>query len=112
MLFYLREQLLAAVMSSFCVDSMVRGYHIYHDIRSTSLNEELVCTREPDNFPDPFAMAVVFFEVIVGHIPRKISSVCMRCFFDTEAPSSAKSLVVGTTQRTRSFVHTNLPKRS
>ena len=66
----------AAVMSSFSIESMVRGYHVYSDIWSASLDEELVCAREPDNYSDPFAVAVVRSEVTVGHIPRKISSVC------------------------------------
>ena len=65
-------------MSSFSIKSMVRGYHAYCDIWSASLDEELVCAREPDNYSarDPFAVAVVRSEVTVGHIPRKISSVC------------------------------------
>ena len=59
-----------------CVESMVCGYHIYRDIWSASLDEELVCEGERDNFHDPFAMAVVHSEVTFGYIPRKISSVC------------------------------------
>ena len=73
---YLREQLRAAVMSSFSVESMVCEYHVYCNIWSALLDKELVCAREPDNFNDPFAVAVVHSEVTVGHIPRKISSMC------------------------------------
>ena len=54
----------------------MRGYHIYKDIWEASVGEELPCQRESGNRADPFAVAVVKSGVTVGHIPRKISSVC------------------------------------
>ena len=63
-------------MERFCVESCVRGYHIYKDIWEASIGEELPCQRESGNRADPFAVAVVRSGVTVGHIPRKISSVC------------------------------------
>ena len=65
---------------------MVRGYHVYRDIWSASLDEELVCAREPDNYSDLFAVAAVRSEVTVGHIPGRFLR-CVRRFFDAEAPS-------------------------
>ena len=62
-------------MSSFPIKSMVCGYHVYRDIWSASLDEELVCAGEPDNYSDPFTVAVAHSEVTVGLIPRKISLV-------------------------------------
>ena len=37
---------------------------------------ELPCQREDGNKADSFAVAVVRGEAIVGHVPKKISSVC------------------------------------
>lgn len=59
--------------SCFTVEAMVRGYHVYKDIWEAALDEELPCQKEPLNIVDPFAVAV---SQIVGHVPRKISSVC------------------------------------
>ena len=45
--------------SSFSVEAMVRGYHIYRDVRTAEVNEELRCQREPFNASDPFTVTVV-----------------------------------------------------
>ena len=63
-------------MERFSIESCVRGYHVYKDIWEASIGEELPCKRENGNRADPFAVAVVKNRVTVGHIPRKISSVC------------------------------------
>ena len=63
-------------MESFSIDSCVRGYHVYNDIWEASVGEELSCQCEDGNSADPFAVAIKRSGVIVGHIPRKISSVC------------------------------------
>ena len=55
----------------------MRGYHVYKDIWATVVGEELPCQRKDGNRVDPFTVAVVRGEAIVGHIPpKKISSVC------------------------------------
>ena len=54
----------------------MRGYHVYQGIWDADLGEQLPCQREPINSKDPFAVAVVKSHVTVGHIPRKISSIC------------------------------------
>ena len=54
----------------------MRGYHAYQGIWDADLGEQLPCQREPMNTKDPFAVAVVKSQVTVGHIPRKISSIC------------------------------------
>ena len=63
-------------MERFSVESCVRGYHVYKDIWIACVGEELPCQRENGNPTDPFAVAVVKSVLTVGHIPRKISSVC------------------------------------
>ena len=61
--------------AKFTVDATVRGYHIYHDVRD-AVGEQLLCERELSNYHDPFAVAIVKSLVTVGHVPRKISSIC------------------------------------
>ena len=63
-------------MERFSVESCVRGYHVYKDIWIACVGEELPCQRENGNPTDPFAVAVVKSGLTVGHILRKISSVC------------------------------------
>ena len=60
----------------FAILSAVRGYHVYHDIWYTLIEEKLLCQREADNYADPFAVAVVKSGNVVGHAPRKISTLC------------------------------------
>ena len=51
--------------SSFCVEAMIRGYHVYEDIWSAVVGEELPCKRERTNTADPFAVSVVKEETTV-----------------------------------------------
>lgn len=62
--------------ASFSIEAMVRGYHAYKDIWTAVHGEELLCQREDGNRVDAFAVAVVKDETVVGHVPKKISSVC------------------------------------
>ena len=63
-------------MAIYSCDSMVRGYHIYKDIWEAAVGEVLDCRREGSNRYDPFAVAIMKNNTIVGHIPRKISALC------------------------------------
>ena len=54
----------------------MRGYHAYKDIWTAVVGEELPCQREVGNRVDVFAVAVMRGETVVGHVPKKISSVC------------------------------------
>lgn len=60
---------------SYKKDSMIRGFHIYHSIWKPFI-EELCCMREMSNSQDLFAVAVMKGLIIVGHVLRKISSIC------------------------------------
>jgi len=71
--FVLLERLRKAL---FEIEAMVRGYHIYKDVWSAVIDEELLCKREDGNRFDPFAVAVCNGDIVIGHVPRKISSVC------------------------------------
>ncbi len=55
---------------------MVRGCHTYQSVWTAVVGEELPYQRETVNPRDPFAVAVLKDEAIVGHVPRKISSIC------------------------------------
>ena len=65
---------------SFTVEAMIRGYHVYKNIWSSVLDEELPCQKETGNTSDPFAVGVLKDGVIVGHVARKISSICSLFF--------------------------------
>ena len=45
------------------------------------LLEKSYLVREVENYREPFTVAVVRSGVIVGHVPRKISSVCSTASF-------------------------------
>ena len=49
---------------------------MYHHIWDALIREEQPCEWEADNYADPFAVAVVQRKNIVGHVPRKISTIC------------------------------------
>ena len=55
---------------------MVRGYHVYKDIWTAVDGEEFRCRQEGRNQFDPFAVAVMRGGTVIGHVPRKILSVC------------------------------------
>ena len=63
-------------LESFEVDAMVRGYHVYKDIWVAHVGEVLPCCRETSNRHNPFAVSVKKNGTIVGHVPRKISTLC------------------------------------
>ena len=56
--------------------SCIRGYHVYQSVWTPVLDEILVCDREIANRHDPFAIKVLKSGAIVGHLPKKISSIC------------------------------------
>lgn len=58
------------------VESCVRGFHVYQDVWAPVIGEILICQRETGNLEDRYAVAVYKSEEVVGHVPRKISSLC------------------------------------
>ena len=72
----LLHPLLSSMSALFTVDSMVQGNHIYKEFRTAILvKNSVVCRREKSNIYDPFAVSVLKSDVIVSHVPRKISTV-------------------------------------
>ena len=57
-------------------ESCIRGYHVYKDTWEANIGDKLDCVRQPGNSKDRFAVATLRNNTIVGHLPRKISTVC------------------------------------
>ena len=53
----------------------VRGYHEYKSVCSPTVGETLRLTTELTNPKDPFAVAVIRDDCVVGHIPRTVSQI-------------------------------------
>ena len=58
------------------LESCVRGQHIYKEIWTPVTGGVLACARETVNLHDHFAVKVLRAGVIVGHLPKKISTIC------------------------------------
>ena len=52
----------------------IRGFHVYKAIWSAPIGEVLLCESEIGNAHDPYAVSVISMEIVVGHIPRRIST--------------------------------------
>ena len=62
--------------SDHCINSVVRGHHVYKDIWTPEIGEELTCRREVGNIHDLHAVAVICGRNVVGHVPRTKSMPC------------------------------------
>ena len=61
--------------------SMIRGYHVYRDIWSSVLGEELPCQRETGNISDPIAVSVLKDGIdVIGHVPKRYP-LFVHCFY-------------------------------
>ena len=65
--------------SSYEFDSFIRGYHVYQHIWTPVEGETYSCTREPGNEQDCNAVAVMYEDRVVDHIPLPISK-CISLF--------------------------------
>lgn len=64
-------------MATEClVDSCFRGYHYYHNIWHCFFGEVLPCIQGDGNPYDKNAVAVNKSSGVVGHVPRRISTLC------------------------------------
>ena len=54
--------------------SVVCGHHIYKEVWTPRTGEELLVEKEPGNSQDRHAVALVKDEIIVGLVPRELSS--------------------------------------
>ena len=66
-------------MSNFEIaESVVRGHHIYKDVWSPIVGEEVEVCREPENPHDRHAVALKKAEEVVGHVPRELSRIMFK----------------------------------
>ena len=63
-------------MESLQKESCIRGYHIYQQLWTAAVGEDLTCQRERGNTADAYAVSVIKDGTIVGHLPRRISCAC------------------------------------
>ena len=61
---------------NFSAEAMAHSHHVYKDVWEAAVGKELHCKRKPGNRQDPFAVAVVRSAITVGHVLKKILSVC------------------------------------
>ena len=65
--------------SSYEFDSFIRGFHVYQHIWTPVEGQTYSCTCEPGNEQDCNAVAVMYEDRAVGHIPFAISK-CISLF--------------------------------
>ena len=58
----------------------MRGYHVYQTIWDAVVGGTLECRRQPLNEHDTYAVAVIKDDMIIGHLPRKVSRLCSLFF--------------------------------
>ena len=57
------------VKASIEIDTYVKGYHVYKNIRKPTVNEELETEMKLDNVMDKYAVRSKKSSFIVGHLP-------------------------------------------
>ena len=61
---------------TFSVHAMVHGYHVYKLIWDATFDDDVLpCEREVGNPHDTSTVAITK-GTVVGHVPRKISTIC------------------------------------
>ena len=58
--------------TSYRIESSVCGHHVYKDVWSPVIGDELPAEVEEHNTFDEFAVAVMKSSNVVGHVPREI----------------------------------------
>ena len=57
---------------SITFKSFITGHHVYKEVWSPVLDDDLTCLPEPENSHDKYAIKVSKNETVVGHVPREI----------------------------------------
>ena len=63
---------MAAAESTFELESVIRGHHIYKELWTPVVGESLDVQREPSNAYDCSAVSVLRDGTVVGHVPREV----------------------------------------
>ena len=57
------------------LSSVVRGHHIYKDVWTPIIGEQLLVEKEEGNEHDTFAIALLKDNSVVGHMPKELSHI-------------------------------------
>ena len=60
----------------YVINSYVRGHLVSKHFWTSTIREMFVYNGEPRNPTDMYAVAVMANSIVVGHVPRKISTAC------------------------------------
>ena len=58
------------------MESCVRGFHVYNELWTLHVGDNLQCIPDSGNRDDPFAVAVKHGIDTVGHVSQKVSCIC------------------------------------
>ena len=58
------------------IQSCIRGFHVYKEVRTPIMKEIHICSRESTNLHYLFTVKVLKSKTIIGNLPWSISSVC------------------------------------
>ena len=92
-------------MNTFSTESVIRGYHVYKDVWTPVIGEEMICQCELGNLRDPIVVSLVKGTTIVGHVLCKISAICSM-FLQTGGIINC--YVISSTQYSRDLVQDGL----
>ena len=68
--------MVAGDTSTYEINSIIQGHHVYKTIWTPVLSETLEVGLENNNEHDNYAVAIFRRGSIVGHLPQEISRVC------------------------------------
>lgn len=62
-------------MNSHTIESAVRGHHIYKEFWTPQVGQTLTTVKEEQNLHDRYAIAVIYDDRTVGHMPKELSRI-------------------------------------
>lgn len=66
------------------IPSYARGYHAYCHLWTPTIGQVLQLKRQPDNYVDKYAVAIVLEGRVVGHVPYNLAK-CVSQFLSRDA---------------------------
>ena len=73
---FIHTLVVSFMATSFRIESTVRGHHVFKDVWTPCINEQLQVHIEEGNAFDEHAVAVWKDGQAVGHLPREIATTC------------------------------------
>ena len=66
----IEDKIPIAVITNIEIDSYIKGYYAYQDKWTPQMGEKLKTTIEPDNIMNKYAVCVLKYNDIAGHLPK------------------------------------------